>query len=121
MERRFMTFCDTNPNVLKWGSEEFWVSYISPKDNKQHRYFPDFWIKMKNSKGKIIEKIIEVKPHKQCSPPNIKLKDKKPRIYLREVMTFAINNAKWNAAKQLCEDNNMTFEILTEKQLSRGK
>lgn len=121
LERRFMTFCDTNPNVLEYASEEFFVRYYSPVDKKYRRYFPDFWIRYKNSKGVIIEKVIEVKPFSQCSPPKPDLKQRKPRRYLNEMKTYLINTAKWDAAKKLCEENNMEFEILTEKELSRGK
>ena len=43
-ERKFMKYCDRNPNILEWGSEEFCLPYKSPLDNKVHRYFPDFYI-----------------------------------------------------------------------------
>ena len=33
-ERSFMVFCDTNPNVIKWGSEEFKIKYFNPIKNK---------------------------------------------------------------------------------------
>ena len=33
-ELRFMNFCDTNPNVIKWGSEEFKIAYFNPIKNK---------------------------------------------------------------------------------------
>ena len=57
-----MVYCDNNPNILEWGSEEIIIPYKSPLDKKVHRYFPDFFIKYKNSSGKIIREIIEVKP-----------------------------------------------------------
>ena len=47
-ERNFMVYCDENNDIVEWGSEELIVPYISPLDNKQHRYFPDFYIKTKN-------------------------------------------------------------------------
>ena len=47
-ERKFMNYCDLTENVSEWQSEEFWIPYISPKDNRVHRYFPDFYIKTKN-------------------------------------------------------------------------
>lgn len=117
LERRFMVFCDTNPNILEYSSEEFFVPYYSPVDKKMHRYFPDFWVKFKQTDGTIVSKIIEIKPKKQCSPPPESLKQKRPRRYLNEVKTYMINTAKWDAAKKLCEQNNMTFEILTEEHL----
>ena len=35
----------------KWSSEEIVIPYRSPIDKKVHRYFPDFWIQLLNSKG----------------------------------------------------------------------
>ena len=52
-ERKFCRWCDLNENILAWGSEEFCIPYISPIDNRVHRYFPDFLIKVKESTGKI--------------------------------------------------------------------
>ena len=46
-ERRFMVYCDNNDAILEWASEEFFIPYRSPVDNKVHRYFPDFFIKYK--------------------------------------------------------------------------
>jgi len=46
-ERKFCYWCDHNENILEWGSEEFWIPYRSPVDNKVHRYFPDFIVKVK--------------------------------------------------------------------------
>ena len=39
--------CDLNPDVLKWGSEETVIPYVSPLDNKIHRYFVDFYIQVR--------------------------------------------------------------------------
>ena len=84
-ERRFMVYCDNNPNILEWGSEEIIIPYKSPLDKKVHRYFPDFFIKYKNSSGKIIREIIEVKPKRHLSPP--KEPKRKTKRYLGEVNT----------------------------------
>ena len=48
-ELKLMTYLDRNPNVIQWASEEFFVPYKSPIDGKVHRYFPDFWVKKKNT------------------------------------------------------------------------
>ena len=52
-ERKFMRYCDITENILEWGSEEMYVWYRSPIDNRAHRYFPDFYIKVKESTGRI--------------------------------------------------------------------
>ena len=58
-----MVYCDKNENILEWGSEEVVVPYHSPIDNRYHRYFPDFYIKVRESTGKIKKMIIEIKPY----------------------------------------------------------
>ena len=59
-ERKYMNWCDKNANILEWSSEEIIIPYISPVDNKIHRYFPDFYTKIKETDGKIRKYIIEV-------------------------------------------------------------
>ena len=41
-ERKLMVYCDKNEKVLEWGSEEVIIPYLSPWDNKVHRYFQIF-------------------------------------------------------------------------------
>ena len=48
-ERKFMRWCDSNPNVLEWWSEEIAIPYYDPVQKKWRRYFPDFWMKVKFS------------------------------------------------------------------------
>merc|ERR1711991_574017 len=72
-ERKFMVFCDNNPSIVEWGSEEIIIPYRAP-DGKVRRYFPDFYIKVKEKTGKLTKYIIEIKPKKQTKPPNEKNK-----------------------------------------------
>ena len=92
-ERKLMVYCDNNDNVLEWGSEEIIIPYVSPWDNRVHRYFPDFYMKVKQANGKTKKFIIEVKP-------------------------YTINQAKWKSANEFCLDNGMEFKILTEDHLN---
>jgi TnsA endonuclease N terminal. len=114
-ERKFMVYCDTNDKVLEWGSEEIIIPYISPWDGKVHRYFPDFYIKVRQSSGNLKKFIIEVKPKKQTRPP--KPVERKTKRWINEVRTFGINEAKWKHATKWCKDNDMEFKILTEEEL----
>lgn len=114
-ERKFMVYCDKNKSILLWASEEIAIPYVSPIDNKVHRYFPDFLIKMKHHTGEIKNMLIEIKPKIQCSPPKIRRKTEK---YLTEMKTWKVNEAKWNAAKEWCKDRKMEFKILTENELN---
>jgi hypothetical protein len=110
-----MLWCDKNDNVLEWGSEEIIIPYISPVDRKVHRYFPDFYVRARTRDGRIQKYIIEVKPKSQCSEP--KRQKKVTRKYLTEVTTYAVNQAKWKAAREYCADRRMEFLILTEVEL----
>ncbi len=114
-ELKFMKYCDSNINILEWGSEEMYVWYRSPVDNRPHRYFPDFYIKAKESNGQIKKYIIEVKPMKQTAPPAKPKRQTKG--YLREAFEYAKNQAKWKAANEWCIDRVFEFKVLTEKEL----
>ena len=114
-ELKFMKYCASNPNILEWGSEEVIVPYRSPIDNRYHRYFPDFYIKVRESTGTIKRMIIEIKPQKQCIEP--KVQKRKTRSYVYQVCEYAKNQAKWEAAKEFCEDRQWEFKVLTENEL----
>ena len=114
-ERRFCNWCDINESILEWGSEEFWIPYLSPIDNRTHRYFPDFIIKVKESTGDIKTYVIEVKPKRQTKPP-IK-KKRVSKSYLYEMKTYSVNQAKWKAADEWCKDRKIEFKIITENEL----
>ena len=110
-----MVYCDLNENILEWGSEEIVLPYRSPIDNKIHRYYPDFYIKVKERNGRIKKYIIEIKQKKQCVEP--KVQKKKTKSYIYEVYEFARNQAKWKAAREFCADRMWEFKVLTEDEL----
>ena len=114
-ERKFCNYCDTNPNILKWASEEFSIPYVSPVDNRVHRYYPDFLIEVRETSGKIKKYVVEVKPLKQTQPPKQGKRVTKSFIY--EAKTYAVNQAKWKAATEFCLANGVEFKIITEKEL----
>ena len=114
-ERKFMVYCDNSDNILEWGSEEIIIPYLSPWDGKLHRYFPDFYIKVRQASGDIKKFIIEVKPKKQTRPPEPV--QRKTKRWLNEVKTYSINEAKWKSASEWCSNNDMEFKILTEDEL----
>ena len=116
-ERKLMVYCDRNDNIIEWGSEEVIVPYRSPWDGKMHRYFPDFYMKVKQTNGTYKKFIIEVKPKAQCKEPN-KTPKRKTRKWYKEVQTWGINQAKWKSATDYCENRGMEFKILTEDHLN---
>lgn len=114
-ELKFMIYCDKNKNILEWGSEEIFIPYTSPVDGKRHRYFPDFYIKVKNKNGAIKKYLVEVKPQYQTQEP--KKKKRVTKQYVNEVVTYSVNQAKWKAAEEFCKDHMWEFIVLTENEL----
>ena len=113
-ERHCMVYFDRNDNVLEWASEEIIIPYVSPFDGRVHRYYPDFFLKIK--KGQMTEMwIIEVKPSKYLKPP--KEGKRKTKSYLYEIREWGRNSAKWEAAKDYCEKRGWVFDVWTEKTL----
>ena len=116
-ERKFMVFCDTQESVIEWVSEEVVVPYISPIDNRPHRYYVDFLVTLNRKNGIKETLLIEIKPKKQCSAP-----PKRKRVtksYISEVKTWGVNSAKWKAANEYAENRGWKFKILTEDTLLR--
>lgn len=114
-ELKVMNYLDAHKDVIQWSSEELFVPYRSPIDNKVHRYFPDFIIRKKNIDGSTETLMLEVKPFKETKPP-VK-QSKQTKKYLKEVYTWGINNAKWEAAREFCKERKWKFMILTENEL----
>lgn len=110
-ETLFASWCDKNPSVLKWSSEETVIPYRCPTDNNIHRYFVDF--KMLLNTGKTY--LIEVKPYKQTQLPEYP--GKQTNRYLTESLTFMKNQAKWSAATNYALDRGWEFKIITEHEL----
>jgi hypothetical protein len=115
-ELKFMQWCDRNPNVIEYASEEFCIPYLSPIDGRVHRYFPDFIMKVKEQSGEIKKYIIEIKPKRQTVPP-VQTSKKRTRTFINEVKTYAVNEAKWKAAEEWCKDHLLEFKVITEDQL----
>lgn len=114
-EVRFLVWCDNNPNILEYSSEEVIVPYRSPVDMKFHRYFCDAKIKTKNASGEIKTFLVEIKPSNQRIPP-VKPKRQTKR-YIAECATFMVNQAKWDAADRWAKDRGWEFIVLDEYDL----
>jgi hypothetical protein len=109
-ERIAFKWVDTSKDVLKWSSEEIIVPYISPLDNKVHRYYPDMYIQTNSQ-----EFLVEIKPEKETRLP----KNKKGKHFEKQLRTYVVNQAKWKAAKEYAEQKGWVFKIITEKTLLR--
>ena len=114
-ELKFMKWCDTNPSVVEWGSETVIIPYISPVDLKMHRYFVDFYIKVKTKTDSTVRYLVEIKPERFTKPP-VK-PQKQTKKFLTEVFQYGVNQAKWKSANEFCEKKGMKFIVLTENDL----
>jgi len=115
-ELRFMRYCDRKVNILEWGSEEFFIPYISPVDGRVHKYFPDFFVKIQERSGAVKKYVIEVKPKSQTKRP-IRTPRKRNKTFITEALTYEKNVAKWKAAQEWCQDRMLEFKIITEDEL----
>ena len=118
-----MVFCDTNPNITEWSSEEVIIPYRSPFDKKIHRYFVDFWIKTKNKDGLEENTLIEIKPKKKTVQPSMPsgAGARVSRGKMTEVRDWMVNSAKWEAAREFCADRKWKFQSLTEDDIFGAK
>ena len=110
-EVKFALWCDKNPSVVKWNSEETVIPYRCPTDNKIHRYFVDFRITLSNGKTYLVE----IKPAAQTEPPVFP--GRRTQRFLAESLTFVKNQAKWKAATEYAKDRGWEFKIITEYEL----
>ena len=109
-EFTFMKFCDEHPSVSQWASEAIRIPYRHPLTGKQTIYVPDFFIAYVDATGKQHAELIEVKPTSQVSMENAgRSRHNKAHVVL--------NQAKWEAARAYCKQNNILFRIVTEEDI----
>lgn len=111
-EKKVMEWADTNSSVVKWGSEEVIIPYMSPIDNRIHRYFVDFYVEAITNTGEKKVMLLEVKPAGQTQAP--KAPKRRTKRYITEVVTYGINQAKWKAAEDYCRNKGWEFRLVTE-------
>ena len=113
-ELKMFIWCDDNPNVLKWNSEEVVIPYINPFDGQYHRYFTDIYAEILRN-GEIQKFIYEIKPRTETMPP--KKPKRRSKSYVNRLKTYLINQAKWESAAKYCKERNLEFKVLTEREL----
>lgn len=112
-ELYFLKWLDSNDAVLRWGSEELAIPYISPLDGRVHRYFPDMIIMYRDNTGAVKKEIIEIKPYKESVET--------PRMTQRDAQALMVNKEKWKAAADWAGRNGAMFRVMTEKTLFKQK
>lgn len=116
-EENFAKWCDKNPGVVNWSSEQIAIPYYDPTYRKVRRYYPDFAIRVLNNDGSPVNYIVEIKPTKEVKPPKLNPRKKK-ETFIKEMATYRTNQAKWKAAEEFCSRRGMKFKIITEEHLA---
>ena len=112
-ELKFFKWCDRNPFVEQWSSENVHIPYISPVDGKMHRYLVDNVVHIREG-DKTVKYLIEIKPSKQTRPPKSH-GNKKQSTVIYENIQWGVNQAKWESARRWANKNGYIFQIVTEK------
>ena len=102
-EAKCFAWCDKNPKIKSWSSEETVVPYYYDIDKKYHKYFIDLKINFKDGSTNIINKY--------------RAYIEWPGIYFNEGMTYVKNMNKWKAANEMAKDRGWEFQIWTEDTL----
>jgi hypothetical protein len=113
-----MRLIDESPNIIQWASEELAIKYFDPITQRTRRYFPDFVLIQKEKNESISKLMVEIKPLNQIRQPR-KTSRKSMENYMKELMEWTKNMAKWKAAKAWCESRNMKFAIVTKNDNNR--
>lgn len=119
-ERKFMIWCDRNEKVIYWSSEPVEIKYFWRLDGREHKYNPDFFIRVLQEDGKTKDILIEIKPEDQLKKPLPPKKNstKSLNSYKYMVEQYTKNLDKYIAAKSYCSNRNWNFQILTEKTIN---
>lgn len=110
-ERLAFKWCDMNPDVTSWSSEKTTIPYKCKTDNKLHNYYIDLTVEFVSGK----KFLIEIKPEYQTLRP-VKKNKSKERFH-KEVLTWAKNVSKWQAAEEYANKRGMSFQVWTESTL----
>jgi hypothetical protein len=105
-----MSMCDNNPSILQWASEAIHINYRNPFTNRNTIYVPDFFVMFVDAAGKTHGEVWEIKPTKETS---LQEAGKSSRAQAAAIL----NMAKWEAARVYCRAQNLSFRIITERDL----
>ena len=109
-EFSFMTFCDNHPNIIQWASEAVKIPYRNPLTGKQSVYVPDFFVQYEDKNGNKRAELVEIKPTSQMT---VEAAGKN----VHNKMHVAVNTAKWAAARAWCSRQQITFRVITERDI----
>ena len=107
-----MMFCDNHPNIIQWASEAVQIPYRNPVTGKQSIYVPDFFVMYEDKNGNRRAEIVEVKPSSQATMEAAGKNN-------QNKLSVVVNTAKWQAAQIWCRRQQISFRVITEKDLFR--
>lgn len=111
-ELHMMQFLDNHPGVEAWASEGMRIPYKNPFTGKVTHYVPDFMVQYVDKQGKQHVELLEIKPDGQTHLEMARGEKDKAAI--------ALNYAKWSSAHAFAKEHNMTFRVITERDLFQG-
>jgi len=111
-EHTFMMFCDNHPNIIQWASEAVQIPYRNPVTGKQSIYVPDFFVMYEDKNGNRRAEIVEVKPSSQATMEAAGKNN-------QNKLSVVVNTAKWQAAQIWCRRQQISFRVITEKDIFR--
>ncbi len=95
-ERDVMICMEKCIDIVEYYGDDY-LSIPYSKYGRQHRYWPDFTVKMKNSETYILE----IKPQEQTE--------------------WEVNQIKWKAANSYCKIRGWSFQVWTQKYIKKVK
>ena len=116
LELKAFRYADFNKHIVKFSIEPYAIKYLKPSDGKIHRYYIDLFLVFSTGD----KFMVEIKPKSETIEPK-KPKSKTTKSLLRyqqAMLTFVINQAKWQAARVFAEANDMRFVVLTDEDLT---
>lgn len=134
LEKKMMIWLDHNENILIWGCENLEIPYqMTHFENgdmkiKNHRYYPDFYYRMRKVDGTIKDIVVEVKPQKEyemvllLNEGKVNVTEgslKKLRNQEYDIKMAYRNKSKWETMIEWCNKKGYEFIIITEKHLGK--
>lgn len=133
-EKKIMVWLDMKSEIIQWGAECMEIPYqMTHFDNgdmkiKNHRYYPDFFYRMRLSNGQLKEVVVEVKPMKEykmvqsLNEGRLSIPDKgmkKLKSFEYDLKMAYKNKQKWETMINWCNKKGYEFIIITEEHLKR--
>ena len=110
-----MYYCDHTEKVVEWSSEEIAIPYRSPKDNRYHLYFPDFYMKVRNTNGSIQSYLVESEPKAQVEGPQSSSKE--DQTIPNGGRDLCHQPSEMGSSERILQGQLWQFKIITEREL----